>query len=228
MYFSIIRVREGREREAAAAWTNTVYEEHQWLWQFFPAPRGTQREFLFHKRIGPAMPHYYVLSDRAPEGDAVGWEVLSKRYSPRVTVGTRLRFELRANPVVTRRVGAKRSRHDVVMDAKRQLLAARGMTRWQDWDAPDKPSTQEIVHRSCAAWLLVRAAGLGFSVSETSLQVEGYQQQVGKSAALRFSTVDFAGELAVTDTALFTRTMVSGIGHAKAFGCGLLLVRPLE
>lgn len=43
----------------------------------------------------------------------------------------------------------------------------------------------------------------------------------------RFSTVDFSGERTVTDPGLFGTALPTGIGHAKAFGCGLLLVRPL-
>jgi CRISPR system Cascade subunit CasE len=42
---------------------------------------------------------------------------------------------------------------------------------------------------------------------------------------IRFSAVDFSGELLVTDPKLFQQALFDGLGHAKAFGCGLLLVR---
>jgi len=45
---------------------------------------------------------------------------------------------------------------------------------------------------------------------------------------LRFTTVDLPRELVVTDAERFAITLASGIGRAKAFGCGLLLVRPLD
>jgi hypothetical protein len=34
--------------------------------------------------------------------------------------------------------------------------------------------------------------------------------------------------LTVTDAASFTAALTLGVGHAKAFGCGLLLVKPLR
>jgi len=40
-----------------------------------------------------------------------------------------------------------------------------------------------------------------------------------------FSSVDFSGELEVTDPAKFEQALYQGIGRSKAFGCGLLLVR---
>ena len=42
---------------------------------------------------------------------------------------------------------------------------------------------------------------------------------------LRFSTVDLSGELTVLEPEIFANALYDGIGHAKAFGCGLLLVR---
>ena len=44
---------------------------------------------------------------------------------------------------------------------------------------------------------------------------------------MRFSTVDFSGELSVVGPAAFGEALRDGIGHAKAFGRGLLLVRRL-
>jgi len=44
----------------------------------------------------------------------------------------------------------------------------------------------------------------------------------GKSAG--FSSVDFDGKLRVTDPELFQTMLFNGVGPAKAFGCGLMLV----
>lgn len=40
-----------------------------------------------------------------------------------------------------------------------------------------------------------------------------------------FSTVDFCGELQITDVQKFEQALFQGIGRAKAFGCGLLMIR---
>jgi CRISPR system Cascade subunit CasE len=45
----------------------------------------------------------------------------------------------------------------------------------------------------------------------------------GKKAG--FSSVDFTGELQVTDVFKFEQALFQGIGRSKAFGCGLMLIR---
>ena len=49
-----------------------------------------------------------------------------------------------------------------------------------------------------------------------------------KNGRLRFSTVDFSAELTVIDPGKFDKALLDGIGHAKAFGCGLLLLRRIS
>ncbi len=45
----------------------------------------------------------------------------------------------------------------------------------------------------------------------------------GKQVSL--STLEFNGVLTVADPKLFLETLYEGIGPAKGFGCGLMLVR---
>jgi hypothetical protein len=59
------------------------------------------------------------------------------------------------------------------------------------------------------------------------LQVDACTQHRGKNDRLRISCVDFAGEIKVRDAADRGNALTQGIGHAKALGCGLLLVRRL-
>ena len=111
------------------------------------------------------------------------------------------------------------------MQAKKHLLNARGLARWQDWQGDDKPALYDLVHEEGSKWLAARSERLGFRAIEECLTVDAYTQHGGKKGTLKFSTVDFSGVLAVTDVDLFTRALFDGIGPAKAFGCGLLLVR---
>ena len=43
----------------------------------------------------------------------------------------------------------------------------------------------------------------------------------------RFTSVDMSGELEVKDPERFKELLKSGIGPAKGFGCGLMLIRPV-
>lgn len=250
MHFSLIQPHPRHEREAAYERARGAYEDHQWLWQqFFPAPRGTPRDFLFRRLEAGAAARFHVVSSRAPSMDVVGWQVQTQHYAPKLNAGDRLRFDLRANPVVSRPgqavldpEGAPRSRtmgkhagtvrhrivrHDVVMDAKRRLLAERGFKLWHEWQDEDKPLLYELAHESCSQWLITQGQARGFEVDLDALRVDGYTQHRGKNGALRFSSVDFAGELTVRDATAFGCALMRGVGHAKAFGCGLLLVRRL-
>ncbi len=247
MHFSLIQPRSQHEREAAFERSRgDFYEDHQWLWQrFFPAPPGTPRDFLFRRLDVGVAGRFYAVSARAPLADVPGWEIKPKRYDPAASVGQRLRFELRANPVVSRRgeplldtEGSARLRptgqpkykvvrHDVVMDAKKRLLGERGLTEWRQWLGADKPALHDLARQACGEWLRKIAGEHGFEVDLEALSVEAYTRHRGKDEKLRFTSVDFAGELTVLDAGRFRAALCTGIGHAKAFGCGLLLVRPL-
>ncbi|MCR6650721.1 MAG: type I-E CRISPR-associated protein Cas6/Cse3/CasE [Cellvibrionaceae bacterium] len=145
--------------------------------------------------------------------------------------GQKFAFDLRANPVVAHSADGKSRRDDVVMHRKKQLLSTRGLSRWADWDDADteKPLLYEIVQDTCTQWLMRRSEACGFRLIESNdekqLRVDGYLQQRADKKGIRFSTVDFSGVLEVTDPGRFQKALCEGIGKAKAFGCGLLLIR---
>jgi CRISPR system Cascade subunit CasE len=111
------------------------------------------------------------------------------------------------------------------MQAKKQLLRKRGLQRWQDWHGNDKPALYTLVQQACGAWLHARASRLGVVIDEESLCADSYQRHAEDKGRLLFSTVDFSGELTVVDPDTFCAALQRGIGRAKAFGCGLMLVR---
>jgi CRISPR system Cascade subunit CasE len=215
MHFSVITPTPGREHEAARQLCHGAYTEHQWLWRFFPSPEGTPRDHIFRRSDQGQTMRFYVVSQRPPEPFSEAWSVQTKPYAPRLQAGDELEFELRANPVVTRRHEGKHQRHDVVMDAKRRAKL----------DVATPASAYALQRSACTAWLMGQGAKHGFQVDEESLSVESYAQQVAKQGQLRFSTVEFRGRLTVTQSEAFVPLLVSGLGHGKAFGCGLMLVR---
>ena len=56
-----------------------------------------------------------------------------------------------------------------------------------------------------------------------SHRVEEFRK--GGGTSIRLGLLDIAGTLAVTDADKLVQTLMNGVGPAKAFGCGLLLVR---
>ena len=48
----------------------------------------------------------------------------------------------------------------------------------------------------------------------------------GRTVTLRTAT--FEGELTIADMGLFQKTLLCGVGRAKAYGCGLLTIAPIK
>lgn len=229
--------------------TANAYHDHQWFWrEFFPAERGAERDYIFRRIDASAAdqaPVYYVVSRREPKLGNAAWRLDCRPYAPCIEAGSVLGFDLRANPIVRqwpgkddrktnaqgKRKPGKVTQFDVVMHEKKRLLAERGLQHWKDWHGSDRPVLYELVHRICVEWLNGQAPNHGFRLAQPAakLQVDGYRRHMLQGKEHRkdivLSTVDFQGVLEVTDTDKFARTLLSGIGHGKAFGCGLLLVR---
>jgi CRISPR system Cascade subunit CasE len=229
LYFSRIVPAEGQLRSALHQRMEGAYADHQWLWRWFPAESGSARDFVFRRHDVEGTPGFYVVSKRPPEARLGDWQARTRGYAPQVSAGEQLSFELRANPAVRHGRDGKSKRHDVVMEAKRQLLAERGVQRWADLageSSDARPALYDLVQRRCGAWLARQGERCGFAIDADSLRVEAYQQhKESKDRQLQFTTVDFSGELTVTDHTAFAAALATGIGHAKAFGCGLLLIR---
>jgi CRISPR system Cascade subunit CasE len=234
MYFSVITPEQRLLRQAAHEMTKTSYAEHQWIWKFFPSTEEQPRDFIFRRHDADQRPRFYVVSKRPPLKFSDAWQIQSKDYDPQLSEGQRLSFQLRVNPVITKKNDkGEQKRHDVVMQAKKQLLAEHKIGKWSDWkDDDNKPQLYELVQDSCVVWLEGLAKGNGFEIawtneekSQRKLQVDAYQQNRAGKRDIRFSTVDLSGELLVVDPESFQHALFNGLGHAKAFGCGLLLVK---
>lgn len=236
MFFSLMTPDPAHLRDAAhqqaygSGHTPTdAYADHQWMWKLFPSPPGTSRDFLFRRDLQAGLPRYHVVSKREPQAQDHAWRLQTQPYAPQLQAGMRLSFDLRANPVVAgHNEQGKHVRHDVVMQAKTKLLRQRGLRHWDDWQTDDKPALQDLIFGACAEWLTAQASRNGFELGADALSVDAYTRHRGRKAEIQFSTVDFGGELVVRDAARLTEALCCGVGRAKAFGCGLLLVRRLN
>jgi CRISPR system Cascade subunit CasE len=225
MFFSRIALpRAGADlAELARVAGGDGYRLHQHLWQLFAESPEQRRDFLYHRSDSDGWPAFYAVSEGRPEDRTGLWRVESKPYVPKLRSGQRLAFQLRANPVCTRSdEDGRPHRHDVVMDAKRRL-SAEGIPK-ERW-----PSHAELVQREGLRWLQARAERHGFAVAEDGTRVEGYQlhryDKARGKPPIRLATVDIVGWLFVVDAERLLHTLFHGIGPAKAFGCGLTLVR---
>jgi len=86
-------------------------------------------------------------------------------------------------------------------------------------------------------WKKQGKENFGFDVASVRYD-DNYEESIFESAAYqqnqlpkekgvnaRYSSLDLSGEVIVTDVARFEKLLFDGIGKAKAFGCGLMLIR---
>jgi CRISPR system Cascade subunit CasE len=239
-YFSRIALdprHAGAHEAVAQRFPVTAGSDHQVLWRFFPAPDGTARDFLFRRVEPPSgerQPLFFCVSTRPAVAPHAAWRVDVREYAPRVQAGDRLHFDLRVNPTQAHKRDGKSYRDDVVMHAKKRIMAEHGARRWADVPAASRPALYQLAEQAVRAWLGTGAepglaARHGFAVADEGLRVDAYRQhrlaRSGDRTDITLSTVDLYGTLQVVDPLLFERALLGGIGHAKAFGCGLLLVR---
>ncbi len=191
-----------------------AYMDHALVWRLFPGD-GEARDFIFRRhQEGGSSWSYYVVSQRRPQEVPGVLSVQCKPYEPNLQAGEWVRFDLRANPVVAKKQsGAAGSRrHDVLMDAKRQA----------------GPETRaEAMDQAALQWLLGKAPQWGLAPREESILISGYAQHrlQHKGRRIAFSSLDYHGLAQVTDALLLRKALTEGVGHARGFGCGLLLVR---
>lgn len=79
-------------------------------------------------------------------------------------------------------------------------------------------------------WFLKKQSDWGFTADPVSLEIltEGVQIIERKGCEIIHNRAEFRGILQVTNYDLFYRSFSKGIGRAKAFGFGLLQLRPLK
>lgn len=158
--------------------------------------------------------HLYLLSEEPPLvqnisinfGVAAQEQILTRSYDPllqKIQGGQIWQFRLIANPVKS--VFDKNSERGKVV-------------------AHVTPQQQK-------KWLLDRSADYGFALDSDRFDVvksdwKKFKKNGGKNVSLKIAT--FEGYLTVTNEAVFRNTLVTGIGRAKAYGCGMLTVmKPL-
>lgn len=205
------------------------YASHQLLWKLFT--EQNQRNFLFREEQAnglnsqKGMPEYLLLSHTAPEPGSDIFQVETKHFAPKLVAGDKLAFRLRANPTISSKTGDGKSlrgqRHDVMMHA-RKSAEAEGIT--------DQTIIRQLMDQAALDWLTKdeRAAGMGVRFDTIPSIIASSQHRTSKKnqpSAIRFSSVDYEGVITVAEPDVLLNQIAAGIGRAKAFGCGLMLLR---
>jgi len=168
----------------------------------------------------------HTVSHREPHDYKDLFRVQSKRYDPQLREGQSLAFQLRVNPVIKKsHENGKQRAHDVVMNAKWEM---RQDGTWEDCELTEA----QLAQREGERWLQRRTEHYGYNFAPDQVRVESHRKHSFRKSSngrrVTFTTMDFVGQLVVTDPERFREeALFSGMGPSKAYGCGLLMVRPL-
>ena len=104
-----------------------------------------------------------------------------------------------------------------------------GLAEKLDW------AIKARVDQALESWIIKQGERCGFALltgddglprlQNSAYAWHGLQQKAKKGQKSGFSSIDFTGELQITDVEKFRQTLFNGLGRAKAFGCGLLMVK---
>jgi CRISPR system Cascade subunit CasE len=192
--------------------TERANAAHHLIWSLFAGDPEQQRNFLWRDDQGG---HFYILS-ATPPGQSEIFDTDTKHYTPELQPGDMLQFILRAYATKSLRMtekGKRGTRTDVVMAALHEL------------PKEDRASRRdEITSTAGNAWLATQGTAHGFDLPKP-VQVEGGQRPGSSNARAKIRPLDFSGQLVVTEPEKFMAQLSAGFGRARAFGCGLMLIR---
>ncbi|MCX8667194.1 type I-E CRISPR-associated protein Cas6/Cse3/CasE [Acetobacteraceae bacterium B3987] len=209
-----VRVLEEALRHPDAGYRRS--SQHHMLWSAFATDPNQKRDYLWRAESDGS---FLTLSSHPPRGDNELFETSQhKVFAPALKAGDRLEFKLQANATKMRRDIGKRV--DVVMDALHAV--------------PQENRAEErmcLAQEEGTAWLARQGEKAGFIFSPDDVRVDDYRVELlprfnGRRADRpKLGILDFEGRLEVTDPEAFLAQLVKGFGRAKAFGCGLILIR---
>jgi CRISPR system Cascade subunit CasE len=187
-----------------------LYSWHKTAWELFPGKPEAKRDFLTRLDVTANGFRLYVLSGSKPvKPEWCEYEAFStKEIAPGFLGHTLYRFDLRANP--TRKIKKLDSEGNVTKNGKRVAL---------------------LGEKEQMDWLRRKAGENGFKVLENPKPVIDPAERNDfckhNTPGMHFG-VRFTGALKVTDRKAFGEAFYNGIGSAKGFGFGLLLLKPVE
>lgn len=218
LYLSRLHIASNPSAQALRSMINPVDDaaridaHHKLLWSVFSDGPDRRRDFLWREmRQG----EFLTLSEREPVANDLFDLVEPRPFAPDLAPGDRLAFSLKVNATRAKRSG---QRVDVVMDALHAVPQGERAVRRM-------PLAQETGE----AWLRARAETSGFRVLK--VEVEDYSTAAlpdhrgPRKGRPQFGILSMTGGLEVTDPAAFIGAVARGFGRAKAFGCGLMLLR---
>lgn len=215
-YFSRMRLNEANLEPFVRDRALNAYNIHREVWKLFPDRPDAPRDFVYSVLDGGRT--IYCVSETEPVSGDGRWIVETKPYDPMIGEGEFFRFYACVNPTVANSNTGKHQRHDVIMDLKRRVR-----------ESGDDMSMAEMEHEAMRSWMDRKGALNGFEIPfPDDMLVHSYERHESYKAGVHkitFSSVVVEGILRVTDVEPFRNMLFRGLGSAKGFGCGMVMIK---
>lgn len=196
-----------------------THAHHRLLWGLFADSPDRRRDYLWRAE---GKGRFLTLSARPPEASALFDKSEVRPFAPDLRAGDQLAFSLRVNATRAVKTGgaARGKRVDIVMAELYSL---------------DKDQRAEqrarIAQNAAEVWFAAQGTRAGFDPLICEVNGYGVHSLPGhngpRSQPQSHGVLDLQGSLRVTDPAAFLARLSAGFGHARGFGCGLMLIRRL-
>ena len=200
-----------------------VYLLHKKIWELASRNENQKRDFLYRVEYDAYqnIKHIYLLAPNQISSQKNIKIAVSPRYQPQLETGEFLFFKLRANPIIKRKENGKAKEYSLVMDAKHQF-------KKNGQNYQEQFSLDELIHDVGMKWLIRKGEQHGFSVKQFEIRTNNdceYSVKLPGKKVFKLRTLDFEGKLKIVDADRFKKSLFNGIGSAKAFGCGMMMVK---
>ncbi len=177
-----------------------TYNLHRAIWKFFPDQPDKNRDFLFRvENIGKSGPKDILLQSMTMPAPKDGNLILLKTKSVNYEfkIGQHLRFFVCANP--TKKIVAESGKKGNQGKVRVPLIDETEIVNWLKRQLLDAAEIHEI------------------AIGQKNIVYFRKRNSAGKIV-----TITYSGLLEIKKTDILLQRIISGIGPAKAFGCGLI------
>jgi CRISPR system Cascade subunit CasE len=190
-----------------------LYRVHKDIWLLFPGTSSEGRKSLEDERQGflfrieenrPGRPARLLVQSRQQPVPSEKVNVLAtKEFNPQPRKGQIISFLLTANPVktITDKGGRKNSKGEP-KKCRIPLIKEEQQKEWLSTKLEDAATVESVTVHSLPPIFFLK-----------------------KGEAGKLLSIEFGGILRVSNPGKLVEAIQNGIGPAKAFGCGLMLVR---
>lgn len=200
-----------------------VYSLHEKIWALVSRNENQKRDFLYRVEYDAYqnIKHIYLLVPNQISSQKNIKIAVSPKYQPKLETGECLYFKLRANPIIKRKENGKAKEYGIIMDAKYQF-------KKNGQNYQEQFSLDELIHDVGMKWLIRKGEQHGFLVKQFEVRINNdceYSVKPPGKKVFTLRTLDFEGKLKIVDADRFKKSLFNGIGSAKAFGCGMMMIK---